>query len=113
MTLITRKIGNALAVVEVPGRFETTVAQEFVIWFNTFMADGATKLIVDLGGVKLLGSTGLTALIYAHKRLRERHGDLYLCNVPDTVQSVFKLTRLNLVFRIFRDEAEARRSLSA
>ena len=113
MPLITRTLENNVVIVELHGRFETTVAQDFVIWFNELMTGDTQRVIVNLGGVKLMGSTGLTVLIYALKRLRERRSDLYLCNVPDTVQQVFKLTRLNLVFTIFRDEAEARRALSA
>lgn len=113
MIPITRTLGHNLIVVELQGRFETTVAQDFVVWFNDLMLVDTPRVIVNLRNVKLMGSTGLTVLIYALKRLRERHSDLYLCNVPDTVQQVFKLTRLNLVFTIFRDEAEARRALSA
>ncbi len=107
MTLTTHTLGNSVVVIELQGRFETTGAQEFVLQFNDLLDDGVDKLIVDLGQVKLMGSTGLAALIYALKRLRERRGDLHLCCVPDTVQQVFKLTRLQLVFRIFRDQHEA------
>ena len=113
MPPITRTLGNNLIVVELHGRFETTVAQDFIAWFNDLMLVDTPRLLVNLGNVKLMGSTGLTVLIYALKRLRERRSDLYLCNVPDTGQQVFKLTRIHLVFTIFRDEAEARRALSA
>lgn len=108
MTVIARILSAEVAIVELQGRFETIVARDFVVWFNDCVANGITHVIVDLGGVKLMGSTGLTALIYALKRLREQRGDLYLCNVPDTVQQVFQLTRLQLVFKIFPDEATAR-----
>lgn len=113
MTLNTHTLGNSIIVIELEGRFETAVAQEFVLKFNDLMDDGVDKVIVDLSKVKLLGSTGLAALIYALKRLRERRGDLHLCGVPDTVRQVFQLTRLHLVFKIFPDERTAELAFAA
>lgn len=110
MTLNSHILSGRVAVVELNGRLETAMSQELVKWLNAALNDDHSRIVVNLRGVTLIGSTGLSALIYGLKRCRERNGDLYLCTVPDPVQSVFTLTRLNQVFKIFRDEAEALRA---
>ena len=67
---------------------------------KALIADGRTRLVVDLGQVKFIDSFGLGSLVSALRVVRSANGDLKLAHVPSSVESVLRLTRLNTVFDI-------------
>jgi anti-anti-sigma factor len=53
-------------------------------------ADGAPQIVlVDLSGVELIDSSGVSALVQADQRLRERHSRLVILPAPPLVQRTF------------------------
>src|SRR5579884_171326 len=58
---------------------------------------GPTRLLLDLGGVRFLSSSGLGLLVGLHKRLRAGGGSLAVCGVNPDVREVFEVTRLDQV----------------
>lgn len=68
---------------------------------------GHFHVTIDLSRIDFVDSSGLGALINAHKTL-EAKGRLVLCAVPAKVLALLKLTRLDRVFRIADDAASAR-----
>ena len=65
------------------------------------------KLVVDFASVSHMSSSALGMLITLHKRIREKSGQLRLCNVQPAIYEVFVITRLNEIFRIFQSRQEA------
>ncbi len=57
-------------------------------------AKGAVRLIVDLGGVDFLDSTGLGALVGGLRRLREAGGSLALAISTPRILRIFQITGL-------------------
>jgi len=70
-------------------------------------AGGATKVLVDLGEVRFIDSSGLGALVSGFKNAVSRRGRLTLSGLQSQVASMFELTRLNRVFDIFPTAEEA------
>ncbi|UCF06004.1 MAG: STAS domain-containing protein [bacterium] len=68
---------------------------------------GSKKIIVNLGGVNWINSTGVGILMTGYTTMRRNGGDLKLLNVSDRLQSILYVTKLNLIFECFDDEAEA------
>lgn len=67
------------------------------------VAAGAVHIVIDLGGVTFIDSSGLGVLVGCLKRLRERDGSLTLVIDADRVLRVFEITGLTKVFlRILR-----------
>lgn len=69
--------------------------------------DGKKKLVVDLGQVKWMNSTGLGALMGALTTARNNQAELKLANVTDKVQSLFMITKLITVFETYDSVVEA------
>ena len=69
-------------------------------------AQGERRLVIDLSQVQFVDSTGLGALVGGLKALG-RDGELVMCGLNDVVTSLFKLTRLDRVFRTFPSTAAA------
>ncbi len=68
---------------------------------------GATKLLINLGGVSTMDSSGIGELVSAFTTVSNRGGSLKLVNLPDKVQDILQITQLITVFEVFDTEEEA------
>ena len=62
---------------------------------------GKTNIVVDLGKVKFMNSSGLGMLIVGLTTMRKSGGDLRLANSTDKIQSLLIVTKLITVFKNF------------
>lgn len=68
---------------------------------------GRHRLVVDLGGVDFLDSTGLAALVAGLNRARELGGSLTLACPQERLVRRLRLTGLDQVFVVFATVADA------
>ena len=71
------------------------------------MNDGVRQVVIDLGKVKWLNSSGLGALMGALTTLRGEDGDLKLANTSDKIQSLLMITKLMSIFETYETVEEA------
>ncbi|HPO63661.1 MAG TPA: STAS domain-containing protein [Candidatus Kapabacteria bacterium] len=71
-----------------------------------------SRLIVDLEKTTYLNSTALGVLIAAHANFAKRNGQIVLCNVSKSIENIFVITKLTLVFPIFASIDEAIKTIS-
>ena len=95
------------SVVEVAGQIDLYAAPEFKEHISRVIDEGATRVIVDLGRVTFMDSTGLGVLIGALKRIRAANAELLLVVTDYDVERLFELTGLDGTFRIYRTRDEA------
>ena len=69
------------------------------------------RLIIDLGGLHYLDSSGLSVLIHTVTRSRMSGGRVLLLNPTPFVRGIFDVTKLNTFFEIFDDAAKAKAAL--
>ncbi len=65
------------------------------------------EVVIDCGGVEMISSKDLNALIRFHSRLRRESAALVLVNVPEQIAKIFTLTRLNRLFSVHEALASA------
>lgn len=70
---------------------------------------GDRRLVVDLGGVGFMDSSGLSVLVAGMKRMREAGGELAIACPNEPILKVFAVTGLDRVFSIRASVAEATR----
>ena len=75
--------------------------------------EGKCNLVIDLGKVRFIDSSGLGALVSGFKNASAREGSLKLCCLQPQVRSMFELTRLHRVFEIFNNAEEALKGFQA
>jgi anti-sigma B factor antagonist len=63
-------------------------------------AGGPKRLIIDLGGVPYMDSSGVATLVEAMQLARKGGTKLVLCGLQDKVRSIFEIARLDTVFTI-------------
>ncbi|MEM7252241.1 MAG: STAS domain-containing protein [Pseudomonadota bacterium] len=71
----------------------------------------ADRLIVDLSGVDVIDSSGLTVLLSVYRRSCEANRDLGLCGLNAPVRRVIELTRLHRIFEIYATREDAIRGI--
>jgi anti-sigma B factor antagonist len=73
---------------------------------------GIVKVVLDLGGVTYIDSSGVGMLVAKMKTLKERGGDIRLLNLNRRAESLLGMLKLLIVFETFQDEAAAVRSFA-
>jgi CheY-like chemotaxis protein len=64
-------------------------------------------IVLHLGDVGFIDSSGLGTIVRTLTSTRQAHGDLKLCNVPQHVQKVLKLSHLTKLFDTHESEENA------
>jgi len=106
MEIKTDQKGDVL-VVRAKGELTMTSEQELRRAFVESASQNQTKLVIDMGGVDFVDSSGLGVLIWGMKNMRQRGGDVRLFGLTKLVEDVFKITQLKLAFQTFDTEREA------
>ena len=63
---------------------------------------GNTRLILDLGALSYISSTGVRALALIQKKINVCKGTLYLVDVSQTIRNVFQLTGVLTLFTMVK-----------
>jgi len=99
---IKEKMHGDVAVVALKGNLmgepDTTEVREKIYGL---LQDDVKKVVLDLGKVKWINSSGLGALIAAMTSVKNKGGELRLANVTEKVESIFMITQLIKVFKTY------------
>lgn len=68
---------------------------------------GKQKLLLDMGGVTTIDSSGIGELVGAYTTVTNRGGKLKLLHLPGKVQDLLQVTQLITVFEVYEDENQA------
>ena len=71
------------------------------------LADGSTRIVLDLGEMRFIDSTGLSVLVMTMRRLEEAGGQLVLRSPGRMARRLFELTGLSELLEIEGDVARA------
>lgn len=74
-----------------------------------FSDKNQNNLIINLENATYLNSTALGVLISAHANFVKRNGKIILCNVSKSLENIFVITKLTLVFTITDTLDEAKK----
>ena len=100
---------TSTAVLQPTGRLNMVAAPAFKNLVEETVASRETRIVVDLGQVTFIDSSGLGALISGLKATRQAGGDLRIADVPEQVMTVLRLTNLDRVLRVHPTVVDASR----
>jgi len=107
VTINVREAGNA-TIVEVAGRVTLGAAGPSIQDTVRELVDSLhTNIIIDLGGIRYLDSSGFGQLVASAATAASRGGAIKLLNLTERVYDLMLLTKLCTVFAIYADEATA------
>ena len=76
-------------------------------------ADKIPNLVINLVDVDMMNSIALSRLIAGHVKFQRRNARMVLCELDARLENILVITRLSLVFEVFRTEAAAIAACSA
>jgi len=89
------------------GEIDMRVSPRIASKLRTLIRDKPKKLVIDLSKVSYIDSSGMAILIEAMQKVEAYRGKLYVVGMRETVRTIFKTSRLDQVFRIRRNVADA------
>jgi anti-sigma B factor antagonist len=111
MNIVESKQGGAVVLKVEHKRLDASCAGEFRAALAAVVGRGVNRFVLDLSGVEFLDSTGLGALVSALK-IAGQPGAVVVAGARASVTTLFKLTRMDKVFRMFASNAEAAAALT-
>jgi anti-sigma B factor antagonist len=112
MKVQTRQV-DGVTVLDLSGRItlgEGSVTLRDAI--RDVMAKGSKSILLNLGDVNYIDSSGIGELVSAFTSVKNSGGELKLLNLTKKVQDLLQITKLYTVFDIKDDEASAIASFS-
>jgi len=82
-------------------------AETFREDLHSLIDQGKTNVIVHLGGVKFMNSSGLGLLIGGYTTMKNAGGDLVICEADKKIRDLLMVTQLISVFEHYRSLDEA------
>lgn len=107
---ITTERRAHVCIIALRGDLDVYHAETARATFNQALNE-SSHLVIDLGGVEFIDSTGLALLVQALKSCHARKGAVHLSNVSPPVSTILQLTRLDRAFTMFPDTGSAARAL--
>jgi anti-sigma B factor antagonist len=98
---ISSDVREDVTVVHVGGEIDVYTAPVLREHLDEHISQGRHELVVDLGDVSFMDSTGLGVLVGRLKLVRVKNGTLRLVCSSDRILKVFSITGLDKVFQIF------------
>ncbi len=98
---------DALVIALREAHLDASNVREFKEALQRLVTPAASRVVLDLAGVKFIDSAGLGALIACLRQLDGRRGALRLCCLTPTVQALLALMRMDRVFLIHPDRQDA------
>jgi anti-sigma B factor antagonist len=99
---------NGVTVVDMMGRI--TLGEGSVVLRDTIrdlLGKGDKKILLNLGNVTYIDSSGIGELVSAFTSVRNQGGELKLLNLTKKVHDLLQITKLYTVFDIRDDETAA------
>jgi anti-sigma B factor antagonist len=110
---INERATGAVTVIELNGKLVAEGAQRLKDKVNSLVFQGRTQIVLNLGEVSQIDSTGLGEIVACLTTVTRSGGHMTLSNVAKRNQDLLSITRLATVFETFDSEADAVRSFGA
>lgn len=98
---------NGLVVCYVDGEIDINTSPDIKKNFEKILARKAPKIVINFSKVTYVDSSGLATLVEILKGMRTYGGKMRLSNLSPKIKSLFEITKLEKLFDIMADEAEA------
>ncbi|HUR37376.1 MAG TPA: STAS domain-containing protein [Terriglobales bacterium] len=99
---------DGITVLDLSGRI--TLGEGSVVLRDTIrelLGKGEKKILLNLGDVTYIDSSGIGELVSAYTAVRKEGGELKLLNLTKKVHDLLQITKLYTVFDVKDDEAAA------
>ena len=105
---VTQREVDGVTILDLSGRLTlgsgTAVLHETL---KDLIQNGHKNIVLNLGDVTYMDSTGLGELVSAYASARKQSGDIKLLNLTKRTHDLLEITKLYTVFDVYEDEERA------
>ncbi|MFH0963584.1 MAG: STAS domain-containing protein [Planctomycetota bacterium] len=101
-----RRAGETL-VIDIAGDVNMLTSDSLRDELKELVKENETRVAINLSGVAFMDSSGIATLVECLGRVRKQGGTLRLFGVRDRIRDMFAMARLDKMFSICQNEAEA------
>ncbi|WP_411115818.1 STAS domain-containing protein [Streptomyces sp. 058-1L] len=113
MAQVNRRTVGDVSIVAVTGKITIGVGDVVLRGaVQDELDNGSTKILLDLGSVTTIDSSGIGELVSAYTRATNRGAKLKLVNLPPKIYDLLAITQLITVFDVYDTEDEAVKSFA-
>jgi anti-sigma B factor antagonist len=98
---------HGVTVVMVSGEMDAENSAQLGEELDRLLTEGSRKVVIDLGKVGFMNSSGLATLMHYYKCAQSNCGNISLAALQPKVRQIFQLSRLDRVFDLQPDVAKA------
>lgn len=98
---------DGIPVISVKGSLLSMEIAEPLLMEVDNIAGNGTDIIIDMAGMDYLNSTGLSVLIKILTKMRNAGGEVIIASVPDAINHLLIITKINSVFKVLDSISEA------
>src|SRR6185369_16963978 len=110
--VISRKNGD-IRIIKITGRLDPGDGPDQLFdMVQRFAEENEIHFLLDLRSVTYISSTGVGSLIKCYRTVLKQKGQVKLLSPSQSVRNILAISKLDGVFEIFSDEAEALASFS-
>ena len=89
------------------GRMDASSAKELKIKIQQIIKTNEPRVVIDLGEIDFIDSSGLGTLVAGYRLVSQEGGDVRLASPTPQTQSLLELTRMDKLFDIFDHHLKA------
>ena len=98
---------SEVTVVAPKGDLDMAAADQVKRTLTGLIGQGQSRLVMDLGGVGYIDSSGMGVLVASMKQARAAGGDVRLCGLQEDVRAIFEMTCLIKAMSVHPTRQEA------
>ena len=111
MVIVDEKKANSMVMHVKSRKIDASSAVDFKNFVNSVVDAGGRDIILDLREVEFIDSSGLGAIVCILKHVGQE-GSLVISGATQAVERMFKMTRMDRVFRLYPNVDAALNSAS-
>ena len=98
---------DGVSIIQPQGRLDLLTAPAVKQRIVAAVADGYTRLLIDLAGVTFIDSSGLGVLLGSLKAARLAGGDLHIARATEQARVILELTTLDRILKPYSSVEDA------
>lgn len=107
LQLSTEKLNSNVLVVNAKGEVDLNTSNQLNETLTHLVNTGSSHLVLNLGGIKFIDSSGVAVIIATFRRIRQAAGSLTLISNNLNFKKLFSITNLTEHVKIFNTKEEA------
>ena len=105
-----QKAQKPIPVLQISGRLDASTVSILERALLRAFSFGASVIVIDVGEVTYISSSGLRVLLTGRRQARERGGDILLCSLSPNVRDVLDMVGFTVLFSIHNTLDDAKQN---